>query len=1348
MKPTFRIPLRNTEKMLDLRELREQLMGVLLVSSLIVGALLFGFAMIPAIRNGLYLVVSVYSILYIYTILITLVRRIPYYVRLICWLALFYVFGVINLAMNGFNVDAGLFFITLVAMAVILDGLRGGLIALIASAGTISVFGFVMTTQHVKLSMGLPQTDPLLWIIGGMIFLLMGMFLTLTITVFVCDIENHMSAAANLTAKLTLANAELQKSEERYRSLVEISPELVSLLDPQGTVLMVNRTGLNLFRYGTLEEIVGRNIFEFILPEDRDRVGSVFDSMVESGNFHEIECVAVRRDGTQFFAEFNGAIIQNSDGLDRGIIIVGNDISDRKLLEKESLEAKELLVKTVKETRVELERTTGRLTELVSHGPVAIYSTRAEGNHAVTYMSENVQSLLGYSAKDFIGNDTFWLDRLHPEDRTVLLGESETNDKIERLVCEYRFLNGNGKYRWMRDERLLLRDDDGNPAEYVGSWSDITERKEIEETLKESERRYRQLYESIQDAIASVGMDGRIIQSNESFRKMVGYCQEELEKLTYVDLTPARWHEFEAGIVRDQILPMGFSEIYEKEYRRKDGVIFPVELRTFLMQNEKKESVGMWAIVRDISERKQAEGVLRAAEKRYRTLLDNSLQGIIVYQDGHIVYINRAIELSFGYILDDLYSMTPQEILNLVHPEDRSMIRERLQLGIDELPDPVQYTFRILHGKEGIHWLVARTISLDYNGKPALQTSTIDITDLIKAGESLKESEERYRLITETSLDGIFQIDSSGVLRFLNDSFAQTFGYSKEELIGCSLTNFIQPEDVVQYDQFVKETFSGAKFRGELAFHHRDSHTLFMNVSAVAVINEGQTWVTGFVSDMTDYRRIQGALRRSAETNEAILNAANAYVALLDPDGNLLSVNSKFADRFRKTPEEMIGQYGFGFLNDEIAKTRMDQFKSVLETGKVARYDDYRAGIWFDNSMCPVFDKQGKVASIVIYSTDVTNRIKMEELLRQSEERYRTLAEAAPEMIFIIGRVGGIEYVNSNAAKFLGSQVDDVIGKDRRIFFSDQTLDHQNKSIARVFEKGESFYTEEENTAGPRCVWMGTWLVPLRDAAGEIISVMGIARDITKQKQTELALLDIRDQLEKRVEDRTAELIASQEQLRRVTNQIVTAQEEERRRVSRELHDEASQALITLKYSMALIDNELPEGQASAKQRLADAAKIIDQTVGSIRTLAHSLRPPVLEIGGINLSLKDYCMEFSERTDIRVEYQGVEILGLPDEIGISLYRVVQETLTNTLKHAQATSATVKLEYSRKTITLSVADNGRGIEGLSISSGIGLLGIEERIKLLGGNIKIQSRKGSGVKLIAVVPWASSDKAGTE
>ncbi len=201
---------------------------------------------------------------------------------------------------------------------------------------------------------------------------------------------------------------------------------------------------------------------------------------------------------------------------------------------------------------------------------------------------------------------------IHPEDRDRVHQDVQHALRSgENLHCDYRIVLPDGSIRWIgaRGKRFLKST--GKPDRIMGLSLDITERKRAEEAIRESEAKYRSLYESMMDGYVLVDMDGRIMKCNESFQEMMGYTNDELLRLTYSDITPEKWHDFELKIVEEQVLTRGYSDVYEKEYRKKDGTAFPIELRTFLLKDETGNNIGMWAIVRDIIDRKLTEAEAR-----------------------------------------------------------------------------------------------------------------------------------------------------------------------------------------------------------------------------------------------------------------------------------------------------------------------------------------------------------------------------------------------------------------------------------------------------------------------------------------------------------------------------------------------------------------------------------------------------------------------------------------------------------------------------------------------------------------------------------------------------------------
>lgn len=183
-------------------------------------------------------------------------------------------------------------------------------------------------------------------------------------------------------------------------------------------------------------------------------------------------------------------------------------------------------------------------------------------------------------------------------------------------------------------------------------------RNDDEQTLRQSEARYRRLYESLRDAFVQVDMAGKIMEFNTTFQEMQGYTPEELRQLTYRDLTPAKWHAFEADIVAKQVLPLGASSVYEKEYIRKDGTILPVELRTFLLTDETGAPSAMSAIIRDISERKRAEEAIKLAEF---SIEHSSLTTFWFDRQARVMRVNEATCQALGYDREEFQHMTVRD---------------------------------------------------------------------------------------------------------------------------------------------------------------------------------------------------------------------------------------------------------------------------------------------------------------------------------------------------------------------------------------------------------------------------------------------------------------------------------------------------------------------------------------------------------------------------------------------------------------------------------------------------------------------------------------------------------------
>ena len=266
-----------------------------------------------------------------------------------------------------------------------------------------------------------------------------------------------------------------------------------------------------------------------------------------------------------------------------------------------------------------LKESEARFRALTTMAPVGIYLADVKGYFF--YVNHRWCEMTGLSPREAVGLD--WTNNIYSEDRDrVIKAWHKMVGAKDKFEIEYRCLNKSKKLTWVLSIAIPMINEDGKHTGFIGTCIDITERINAEVGLMESERKYRQLYQGSRDGYVMVDMSGKIIESNDAYKEMLGYSDEELSTKTYYDLTPGKWFDYEDKIVEEQVLIRGFSQLYEKEYIDKKGRIFPIELRTYLVVDKDKNPKAMWAFIRDITERKEIEEKLRLSEERWKIIFE------------------------------------------------------------------------------------------------------------------------------------------------------------------------------------------------------------------------------------------------------------------------------------------------------------------------------------------------------------------------------------------------------------------------------------------------------------------------------------------------------------------------------------------------------------------------------------------------------------------------------------------------------------------------------------------------------------------------------------------------------
>ncbi len=471
-----------------------------------------------------------------------------------------------------------------------------------------------------------------------------------------------------------------------------------------------------------------------------------------------------------------------------------------------------------------------------------------------------------------------------------------------------------------------------------------------------------------------------------------------------------------------------------------------------------------------------------------------------------------------------------------------------------------------------------------------------------------------------------------------------------------------------------------------------------------------------------------------------------AYCRMLFEDGQpvdfiYLDVNDAFE---RQTGlKDVVGKRVSEVIPDikEATPELFEIYGRVALTGKPERFEIYLEPLdmWLSIS---VYSPE-KEYFVAVFDV-ITERVQAEsqrdaslETLRESEERFRTAVESLLDGFGVFstirddaGRIVDFryEYINEAGCRLNQRTREEQLGRTLLELLPAHKDTGLIDEYAQVVETGQPLVKESvlyEDVYGggeriSRCFDLQA--VKMGDA------FFVHWRDVTQRKQVE-------SQRDAALE----ELQRYAGRLRQLTRQAVSAQEGERHRVSRELHDEAGQALTALKISLELLQSDLPPEAESLRQRLGGAVALTEETMEQMRLLAQDLRPPALDTVGLNPTLEGLCRDFAQRTQLSVDYDGVQLPPLPEAADICLYRVLQEALTNVVRHANAGHVRVALGCDAEGVSLLVEDDGQGMdEGATVPAGIGLLGMQERLEMLDGQLEIESSPGGGTRLRASIP----------
>lgn len=650
-----------------------------------------------------------------------------------------------------------------------------------------------------------------------------------------------------------------------------------------------------------------------------------------------------------------------------------------------------------------------------------------------------------------------------------------------------------------------LFDANGNKTGYMGVSMDITNRVKTEKELE----KFRLVLDQAPGAVYIMDKNWNFEYINPWFTRISGYKPEELlhkniSETLYkgYDKIPASRSEI------SQSLLVGKPWQGELNTINKDGSRYWANTIAAPYKNQNDEIDGYIIIQQDVTEKKQMELVLSEQEKLYRSLIEKSLDGIVISQDGKIVLVNKAFADMIGYTIEEcIETFGPDSIA----PEDRArVVKIHYQRMKGEVSD-LRYTALLLHknGEKVVAEFNSTTIEM--KGKPASLISIRDITERNRMQEALEKSEKKYKTLVENSLEGITIIRDNRIL-FANNTYCKMLGYTREELYNMPSVNTLHPEDRVKAFEIAKRRNNRdfSTIHEELRMLTKTGEIKECATSSTLIEFEGQ-WASFFTShDITENKNIQRALLESEQKYRELTEMLPQTVYELDTHGNIIYFNQTGFKQFGLDTSD-IGKSSFSFIHPSQHELMRENMRKTI-TEKSNSFGNKYTAVRKNGETFPAMTfaspiiLDDKVIGIRGLILDISEPEAMGKALQESEKRYRELAEMLPQTLYEHDTRGILTYLNQAGKKTFGIEsLEPEISAHNLVVTEDiqrMVSNMQKTYFENASSRGNSYTAIRTNGEKFPVMIFATPMI----SEGNITGTLGIVIDMTEYVAMEKAL--------------------------------------------------------------------------------------------------------------------------------------------------------------------------------------------------------------------------------------------------
>ncbi|RYY48999.1 MAG: PAS domain S-box protein [Chitinophagaceae bacterium] len=907
--------------------------------------------------------------------------------------------------------------------------------------------------------------------------------------------------------------------------------------------------------------------------------------------------------------------------------------------------------------------------------------------------------------------------------------EAAPLDGNSHAVLQLRNFTKEGEVLYCDWYISVLKDNDGRVSGIMALVQDVTEKSRIERELKEAEEKFRNLVEQSMVGVY-IMQDTRCSYANPRLEEITGYTVEELMTMdSILNIIHEEDREKVMDNFRERYSGNTKSLNYQFRGRKKNGALIYVEVFGSVTQYRGRPAIIGTLI--DVTDKflatqaiEESKTALQKSNERFELVSKATNDSIWDWDlQQQSIWGNEAFRALFDTAAESEFGM--EDFAARIHPDDRDRVLKLLDDSFKQGQTFIKSEFKFLLANSPQYIIVddKAHILYDHKGKAVRLLGALrDIT-------RQKMNEERIILEKDlsdsiiNSLPGVFYLyNKEGKFYRWNKNLEIFTGHSAEELEHLTPLDLINPTDRHLVAQKIWNVFESGRDFVESSLISKSGKITPFYFTGQVIHYEGETCLMGVGIDISDRLESEHRLAQSEERYRTLIEQASDGIFISNKDGQYLDVNSNGIKMTGYSKDELLELTIYDLMAPGEAENnpvKLDELLSgnvVINERKLRRRDGELINVEISAKLLV----DGRFLGMV---RDISARKIVEEALKLSEEKYRLLFYQNPMPMMMISMPDrDFLDVNDAALEFYG-------------YTKEEFLKMNVMDIRPDDEKGKLRNMIAEGKRGIN--YAGIWKHVKKD--GSVVSVNITSHDISYQeKPARLVLAD----------DVTEQIIAeenlqkSHEAYRQLASHLETIREAERTHMAREIHDELGQQLTGLKMDISWLSRKIKSEDKEVQRKIVETIELIDGTVKTVRRIATELRPSILDDLGLIAAMEWQSEEFERRSGIKTNFEcNLAAIEVNTDLATGVFRIYQESLTNVMRHADATAVNASLMIKENNLKLLIADDGKGfvVEEIANKKTLGLMGMRERATLLGGTYEISSMPNKGTAVIIVVPF---------